>query len=210
MFWQGLDDWIEREFGARDEGLLDVELEAKHLELVEREQAVEYELVGEEMAEVEGHFEETVRAGVDAEGHERERHEERAEQLKLECEQRAERRDRHGRRLTATWVIRALRAVEGEAPQAVQRRVNRARADSSVELRRADEYLAAVADALAIDDRYLPDWSLDPEPMPEPFGGADGPGFDPEPLDQADDEPTIDFKATDDEWTLEDVIDLGE
>ncbi|MBO4249029.1 hypothetical protein IL252_14510 (plasmid) [Halomicrobium sp. IBSBa] len=49
----------------------------------------------------------------------------------------------------------------------------------SSDLRRADEYLAAVADALAIDDRYLPDWSLD-------------------------------FEVADDEWTLDDVIDLCE
>ncbi|ACV49381.1 hypothetical protein [Halomicrobium mukohataei] len=88
--------------------------------------------------------------------------------------------------------------------------MSRAQANCGVELRRADEYLAAVADALEIDDRYLPDWSLDPEPMPGPFDGDDGPSFDPEPLEQADGEPTLDFEGADDEWTLDDVIDLGE
>ncbi|WP_018258772.1 hypothetical protein [Halomicrobium katesii] len=52
MFRQELGEWIEIEFGARDERLLDAELEAKRLELFEREQAIEYELVGEEMAEL--------------------------------------------------------------------------------------------------------------------------------------------------------------
>lgn len=150
-----LGKWIEQAFGARDERLFDLELETDRIERQEAELVREYERVQTEMDELNEKFQKTVVTAREAEDHELDQYKRKATKIKRNFSRKEGVRDKHGRRLTATLVVRSFQNVGDEEPEVIPGRIHSALDKSIIEKEDEDDYLAAVADALAVDERYI-------------------------------------------------------
>jgi hypothetical protein len=197
MNTEGIGDWVEREFGARDERLFDLDLRDGRIDRLEEEHACEYESARSEMETLNAQFEKTLQAATDTEEHERDQYKQRAKNIKRKYQIRADERDKHGRRLTATLVVRSFVTVDEQDPDVIRKRIVSEVNESTVEKQSTKEYLAAVADALDIDGHYFPEWVVDSETPSGPIGFPKDVSSNPVQLDSIDSEepssPEIDW-----------------
>lgn len=155
MTTEGIGDWVEREFGAPDERLFELDFEEARMNRLENELAREYERAWLEMEALDEEFVRTIRAGREAEGDERDQYKQKAKKIKRDYESKSDERDKYGLRLTATLVVRSFLDVGDEEPESTGRRIYTKLHDSIIKEEDKNDYLEAVADILDIDRQYI-------------------------------------------------------
>lgn len=202
MNTESVGEWVEQKFGVRDERLLDLELRDGRMDRLEEEHTCEYESARSEMETLNAQFKETLQAATDTDEHERDQYKQRAKKIKRKYQIRSDERDKHGRRLTATLVVRSFVDIGDQEPDIVQERIVSAVNESEIEEQNRGEYLLAVADALDVDDRYFPDWVVDSETPSGPIGFPEDVSSDPVQLDPIDSEEPSDPEI---DWDLNEL-----
>lgn len=168
----GLGEWIDQEFGVRDERLWTDEPGPDELDRLLATEERKYETERRRLASLDRAFENIVSTDVSRD--QRERRKAKAEANREKYENVAERVHRHGIRVTAIVAIDALRAVGDEEidSDAFEQRLRAKIETTVVDEAYLPEYRTAVAKALDVGTESVP-WSCpDPGDLKEPFDVA--------------------------------------
>lgn len=168
----GLGEWIDQEFGVRDERLWTDEPGPDELDRLLATQERRYETERRRLESLDREFEDIVSTDVSKDRKDRQKAKTEANREKHENV--AERVHRHGIRVTAIVAIDALRGVGDEEidSEALEQRL-RARTETTVvDETYLREYRTVVAKALDVGTESLP-WSCpDPGELTAPFDVA--------------------------------------
>ena len=168
----GLGEWIDHEFGVRDERLWTAPREPDKLDRLLATEERKYETERRRLTSLDREFEDIVSTDVSRD--QRERRKAKAEANREKYENVAERVHRHGVRVTAIVVVDALRGVGDEEidSDAFEQRL-RARIETTVvDEAYLREYRTVVAKTLDVGTESLP-WSCpNPGELRVPFDVA--------------------------------------